>query len=211
MQVVRCSLQVGAGDVFGMDEVVEHLGEVFAAGLFYIDGGGDFGDGGDGTEVGVEDDIFHQVLCGVGVGGRVGAIFGAGGGVARASGGDAAQIAGKGSAGGVDSVEEQTGALGVELVAGDKREDLGEGELDAGKIVEVGHFEVVGGGMDSTVAWAGAAGGVVVVAELLSAEGGRAAAAAGGVDVAAEVAFDGGFGEFGGVGRVVHEMPLRGG
>ena len=43
---------------FGMDEVVEHLGEVFVALFFYIDGGGDYGDGSDGAVVGVEDEVF---------------------------------------------------------------------------------------------------------------------------------------------------------
>jgi hypothetical protein len=96
------------------------------------------------------------------------------------------------------AVEKLSGALGVNLIACDEREDLSEGELYAGAVVDVGHLELVAGGMDSTVAVAGAAGGVVVVAELLAAQGRRAATAAGGVDVAAEITLDGGLGEFSG-------------
>ena len=43
-----------------MDEVVEHLSEADAAGLFYVYGGGEFGDGGDGAELGVEDEFVDQ-------------------------------------------------------------------------------------------------------------------------------------------------------
>jgi len=43
---------------FGVDEVVEHLGEADAAGFFYVHGGGDFGDGSDGAELFVQ---FHPV------------------------------------------------------------------------------------------------------------------------------------------------------
>jgi hypothetical protein len=49
---------IGIGSVFGVDEVVEHLGEAAAASFFTIDGGGEFGDGGDGAVVGVEDNVF---------------------------------------------------------------------------------------------------------------------------------------------------------
>jgi len=136
----------------------------------------------------------------VGVEGIGGDVLGAGGGVARATVAEAVPIAGQSAAGGVEAVEEEAGALGVDLVGGDEGEDLGEGELDAGEVVDVGHFEFVGGGMDSSVARAGAAGGVVVVAELLAAQGGGAATASGGVDVAAEMSLEGDLGEFGCVG-----------
>lgn len=50
-----CGGGVGVGFWLGVDEVVEHRGEVFAAFFFYILDGGGFGDGSDGAEIGVED------------------------------------------------------------------------------------------------------------------------------------------------------------
>ena len=50
---------VGVG--FGVEEVVEHLGEESAAGFFFVFGGGEFCDGCDGAEVAVEDEVFDQV------------------------------------------------------------------------------------------------------------------------------------------------------
>jgi hypothetical protein len=84
-------------------------------------------------------------------------------------------------------VEEPAGSGDVEVVGGDAGEDLrgyresGDAVLDYGKLeglvgVHVAHF---------ACGRLGAAGGVVEVAELLAAEGGRAALIAGGVDVAA--------------------------
>jgi hypothetical protein len=94
-------------------------------------------------------------------------------------------------------VQEAARALVVELVGGDAGEDLGEGELDAGAVVDGGQLEDGVLGVDSAVARGGAAGGVVVVAEGFAAQGGRAATAARGVDVTAEEALDGGLGGFG--------------
>jgi hypothetical protein len=71
-------------------------------------------------------------------------------------------------AGDLEAVEEETGALGVDLVVGDAEEDLADGELDGGAVF--GHGEVEG-----VAVFAGArvldraAGGVVVVAEVFSA------------------------------------------
>jgi hypothetical protein len=98
-------------------------------------------------------------------------------------------------------VQEAAGSLVVELVAGDAGEDLGEGKLDAGAVVDGGQLEDGVVGVDSVVARGGAAGGVVVVAEVLAAQGWRAAAAARSVDVAAEITLDGDLGEFGCVGH----------
>jgi hypothetical protein len=95
--------------------------------------------------------------------------------------------------------EEQAASFEVEVVGGDAGEDLrGDGEgggavLDDGELeglvgVEVAEFSGVG---------LGAAGGVVVVAELLAAQGGRAALEAGEVDVAASDAALGYGDEFG--------------
>ena len=194
--------------------------------------GGDLGDGGDGAEVFIEDELFDQVagivcaeVAGDGVlgdgflgDGFFGDGFAAGeevvdgegacAGVARGAaavvlGGAAAggaccgaRIAREVAAGDEEAVQEAAGALVVELVAGDAVEDLGEGELDAGAVVDGGQLEDGLGGVDSAMARGGAAGGVVVVTELLAAQGGGAAAAARGVDVTAEEALDGGYGGF---------------
>ena len=94
-------------------------------------------------------------------------------------------------AGDLEAVEEEAGALGVDLVAGDAEQDLADGALDGGAVLGQGDVEV---GLAAT-AVAGvldrAARGVVVVAELLVAQAGAAAAVAVGEDVAALVAFGG--------------------
>ena len=131
--------------------------------------------------------------------GVVGDVFdeGFGGGVEVRGGGFG--VRGEVCGGDLESVEEEAGAFGVDVGSGDAGEDVVEGELDAGPIVDGGHLEdccfvgaaVGDGGL--------LAGGVVVEAEVLSAKGGGAAAAAFGEDVAAEVAAFGvglvGFGE----------------
>jgi hypothetical protein len=102
----------------------------------------------------------------------------------------------------------------IELVAGDEGEDLGEGELDAGAVVDGGQLELRLGGVDPMVARGGAARGVVVVAELFAAQGGGAAAAARGEDVTAEETLGTGCGGFGCVWRwigfvLVHRISFR--
>jgi len=120
-----------------------------------------------GAQGGVDDDLFDGigVSCG---------LFGDGGQV---------------EAGDLEAVEEQAGALGVDLVAGDAEQDLADGALDGGAVLGQGDVEV--GLAAATVAGVldGAAGGVVVVAELLVAQAWAAAAVAVGEDVAALVAF----------------------
>jgi len=66
----------------------------------------------------------------------------------------------------LQSVEEEAGAAGVDLVAGDAAEDFADGELDGGTVF--GHGEVEEGGAGWALAWVlhRAAGGVVVVAEV---------------------------------------------
>ncbi len=117
-------------------------------------------DGGEVAELGVVDDV----VDGVGVGG-----------------GGAGEV----GAGGLEAVEEEAGAAGVDVVLGDAAEDLADGVLDGAAVF--GHGEVegaaaaaAGGGVVD-----GAAGGVVVVAEGLLAQGGAAAAAAVGEEVLA--------------------------
>jgi hypothetical protein len=91
-------------------------------------------------------------------------------------------------AGGLQAIEEQTSASGIDVVRGDALEDLGNGKLDAGAIHEVGGVRekegatarLAGGGVGD-----GTARGVVVVAELLFAEAGACASATVGEDVAA--------------------------
>ena len=182
---------------------------------------GQLGDGGDGAEVGVEDEVFDQVFGRVilrGGGGAVGvvagggpadvaaAVVGTGGAAGGACGG--ARFSREVGAGDEQAVEELSGALVVELVGGDAVEDLGEGEVDSGAVVEGGQLELGLGGVDSALTRGGAAGGVVVIAEGLAAQGRRAATAARGMDVAALEALDGGLGGFGGCGCVGHEVPL---
>jgi hypothetical protein len=105
-------------------------------------------------------------------------------------------------------------ALCVERVGGDAGEDFGEGVLDGGAVLERGECEDGVVGVDVKV-FGRAPGGLVVVVELLAAQGGRAAAMAVDVDVAAEEALAG-FpwfitSECGGMGRSVKcESPARG-
>ncbi len=98
-------------------------------------------------------------------------------------------VAGEVGAGDLEAVEEEAGAAGVDLVAGDAAEDFADGELDGGAVF--GHGEVEEGGAGRALAWVldRAAGGVVVVAEVFLAQAWAAAAVAVGEDVAALVAF----------------------
>jgi hypothetical protein len=134
----------------------------------------DFGDGGEVAEGVVFGDFFDGLGCGW--------IF---------------LLAGEVGGGDLEAVEEDAGALVVEVAGGDAAEDVEDGDLDGGAVLDGLHFE------DADAAGEGgvAAGAVVVVAEVLGAEGGRAAAVSVGVDVAAEVAavrVDGGVGVHGG-------------
>jgi hypothetical protein len=92
-------------------------------------------------------------------------------------------------AGDLESVEEEGGAAGVDVVGGDALENLTDGELDGGAVF--GQGKVEGGAAASALLRVGGrlAGGVVVVAEVFSAEAWAAAAVAVGEDVAALVAF----------------------
>ena len=92
-------------------------------------------------------------------------------------------------AGDLEAVEEEAGSAGIDLVGGDALEDLADGKLNAGPIVEIGEGDFEGGAAVLAGGGDWAAGGVVVVAEGFSAEAGAAAAVAVGEDVAALVAF----------------------
>ncbi len=100
---------------------------------------------------------------------------------------------GKVERGDLKAVEEEAGTAGVDLVAGDALEDLADAELDGGAVFGEGEVEyTLGGGFGGRSgrgAGEGLAGFVVVVTELLAAEGLGAAAAAVGEEVAALVGF----------------------
>jgi hypothetical protein len=96
-------------------------------------------------------------------------------------------------AGDLEAVEEQAGAARVDVVGGDAAENCSDGKLNAGTIVGIGERKVEGGAAASTLLGVGDgfSGGVVVVAEVFSAEAGAAAAVAVGEDLAALVLFGG--------------------
>ena len=108
--------------------------------------------------------------------------------------------------GDLEAVEEDAAALVLDISAGEAGEDFEEGELDGGAVVDARHAE----GAAAVGAGGFAAGAVVVVAEFLAAEGGRAATMAFGEDVAAkETAFRvGGGGWRGGCGGL-HEVAPK--
>jgi hypothetical protein len=115
-------------------------------------------------------------------------------------------------AGDLEAVEEEAGAAGVDVVGGDALEDLADGVLDGGLVFRKRDLEGGAAAPAGARVLCGFAGGVVVEAELFSAEAGAAAAVAVGEDVAALEAF----GWFGlrclGLWRdgVVHWSPPRG-
>jgi hypothetical protein len=94
-------------------------------------------------------------------------------------------------AGDLEAVEEQAGAAGVDVVGGDALEDFADGLLDGGTVFR--QRKVEGGAAASALLRVGDgfSGGVVVVAEIFSAQAGAAATMAIGEDVAALVLFDG--------------------
>jgi hypothetical protein len=98
-----------------------------------------------------------------------------------------AELEGEVGGGDLESVEEDSGAFVVQLAAGDAGEDVAQGDLDGGGVVDGRDGEdgelaaTVGGG-------AKAAGALVVIAEVLAAESGRAASTALGEDMTAEIA-----------------------
>ena len=93
-------------------------------------------------------------------------------------------VTGQGLVNELKAGDDEAGRRGVEPAADDSGDHLCEGALDGGAVYE-------GGQVEGRQSWLspgctrGAAGGVVIEAELLAAEGGRAAALAGGVEVMA--------------------------
>ena len=130
---------------------------------------GDFGAWGEDAEGWVDGDLFY----GLGFGGGLG---------------EALRF-GEVEAGDLEAVEEEAGAAGVDVVGGDAAENFADGLLDGGTVFR--QRKVEGGAAASTLVRIGDgfSGGVVVVAEVFSAEAGAAAAVAVGEDVAALVLF----------------------
>jgi hypothetical protein len=106
--------------------------------------------------------------------------------------------------GDLEAVDEEPGALGIDGVAGHAAEDLGQGELDGGVVVEPvegRELEAVGRLAAAPVGKDRDAVSVVVVAEGLAAERAGAATAAIDEDVAAEVGLA--------LGRRLHGLRVR--
>ena len=124
--------------------------------------------------VGLGGVVLEEAAAAMGVGGAwaIGGLAGVG---REVEGGD------------LQAVEEEAGAAGIDLVAGDALEDFADGELDGGAVfgereVEGGFGWGCGGGFGE-----GFAGFVVVEAESFPVEGSGAAAVAVGEEVAALV------------------------
>jgi hypothetical protein len=165
-----------------------------------------FGDGGERAEVGVEVQVGGDVVCllmdrawvGFGVEDASGEGFFVG---LVGGGGFGAGFAGEGRGEGAQDADGVAGAFGVDVVGGDAAEELVEGEVEGGAVLDDGEQEgvglVVGVAVGEEVRYL-AAGGVVVEAEIFVAQADHAAAEAGGADVAALV---------GGL-RIWHGNPL---
>jgi hypothetical protein len=93
--------------------------------------------------------------------------------------------AGQVEAGDLEAVEEETGAFGVDLVAGDAAEDLADGALDGGAVFGEREVEVRLAGAAAGGVFDGEAGGVVVVTKFFVAEAWAAAAVSVGEDMTA--------------------------
>jgi hypothetical protein len=135
-------------------------------------GGAYFGAWGEGAQLGVGGDLFDD-FDGVGFGVAVGGGFG------------------EVEAGDLEAIEEEAGAAGIDVVRGDTAENFADGLLDGGTVF--GEGKVEGGAAASALLGVGDgfSGGVMVVAEVFSAQAGAAAAVAVGEDVAALVLFRG--------------------
>jgi hypothetical protein len=146
-----------------------------------------FSDGCEVAEEGISDYVFDEG-------------FGVGGGVA-----EGLLVLGEVGGGDLEAVEEHAGGFEIDVAKGDAGEDVVDGDLDGGTVVDAGHEEAAVSRGEAGLA----AGGVMVVAEFMAAEGRRAAAVPVGEDVAATVAA-GGIG-VGGVGlfgrKAVHGIP----
>ncbi len=102
-------------------------------------------------------------------------------------------------AGELEAVEQGGGALDVEIAAGERVDDDGEGDLDGLAVFEGGELDVLAGDEVAVGGLGGAEGGVALVEAVVevapeaSGEGGGFALEAVGFDVAAEVVLHGHF------------------
>jgi hypothetical protein len=94
-------------------------------------------------------------------------------------------------AGDLKTVEEEASAAWINVVGGDAAQDFADGMLDGGAVLGVVHVEGRAAALALARVGDGAAGGVVVVTELLVTEAGADAAASVGEDVATLVLFGG--------------------
>ncbi|HTD95536.1 MAG TPA: hypothetical protein VK627_01350 [Edaphobacter sp.] len=159
---------------------VELFEESSDYGLASSFGGVEFGAGGEGAEGGVGFDVFDE-----------GGFRAFEAGLAVAGGAGGLGVAGQVEAGDLEAVEQEAGALGVDLVGGDAEQDLADGDLDGGAVLGHGEGEVGLAGAAVGEVLDGAAGGVVVVAKLFVAKAWAAATVALGEDVAALEALGG--------------------
>jgi hypothetical protein len=159
----------------GLAEVLGFFGGVLALDVEGVGGGdgvgfGNFDDGGKVAEGVVGADVFD-----------LGELPGGG-----------LVLAGEVGGGDLKAAEKDGTELPVDLTVGEAVEDVVDGEMEGGSVVDAGHDEHAGAVGDG-FSFAGAA---VVVAEFEAAQSGRAAAVSVGEDVTAEVAafgVDGGF------------------
>jgi hypothetical protein len=160
----------------------EHLLDQAGDGAFALGGFADFRGWGEGAQLGMVGGLFDEL----GLGGlRFGEV----------------------EAGDLETVEKEAGAAGVDVVGGDALENLADGVLDGRTIFREGDFEGGAAAPAGARVGCGLACGVVVVAEVFSAEAGAAATVAVGEDVAALEAF-GCFGLW--LDGVVHGPSPRG-
>ena len=137
----------------------------------------------------VKDSLFDEWFCGdlidwkgFAVGGATGC--GAGGGGDGDGLDGHGKLLGQGAECDLEAVEDETRAAWVDVVVGDIVHDLGDSGADAVAVFGDGKIVCGGAGATEFGVGDGAAGGVVEVAELFSAEAGAAALAASGEDVA---------------------------
>jgi hypothetical protein len=148
----------------GLLVAFEHLLDQEGDGAFALGGFADLGGWGEDAQFGMGGGLFDE--------------FGLGGlGFGEVEAGD------------LEAVEEEAGATGVDVVGGDALEDLADGVLDGGAVFWKRDLEGGAAAAAGARVGCGSAGGVVVEAEVFSAEAGAAAAVAVGEDVPALEAF----------------------
>jgi hypothetical protein len=146
------------------------LDELLHEGFVGLVTGDELGDGGEWAEVGIEGEVVDGD-------GAVVFLFGGPG----FEGGLFREVGG----GDLEGVEDEAGAAGIDGVGGDAGDDVVEGDLDGGAVLDEGDGDGFEAGVAGGRLVAAAVAGVVVEAEGLAAEGDGAAAEAVDADVAA--------------------------